>query len=367
MPTDSLPNIPTPASQRWREFRIQVMPVMMFLCLMVSLVFMWRSFVQPAGILGEVQPQRANVLSLQDGVIAKLDVDLFQDVVKDQIIGQILTKDDDLQRATIRQAETDLQVMQTRLTFDVTRSRDILAQLRIRMAEERFNLTNAQIMLAYAEREYEKAKKLFDEKLISASSVDYNLQSFDVAVRDKDRFGKEVEIRRQLVSDLETLLGEFETSGTVATGPMTETITKAIEAEKELIKLTDAPQILRAPMAGKVSMILKQPGEKVVRGEPIVTVSAPTSDRVIGYLRQPINKVPTTNDMVRVRTRSQKRLVANCPIVHVGPSLEPINPALLSPDVQRVEVGLPILIALPPQMRLVPGEFVDLAIQYAKN
>jgi len=71
--------------------------------------------------------------------------------------------------------------------------------------------------------------------------------------------------------------------------------------------------------------------------------------------------------MVKVRTRSQKRLMAECKILHVGPSLEPINPALLSPDVQRVESGLPILIGLPADFRLVPGEFVDVSIQYTKR
>jgi hypothetical protein len=47
--------------------------------------------------------------------------------------------------------------------------------------------------------------------------------------------------------------------------------------------------------------------------------------------------------------------------------MELINPALLSTDGNRVEVGLPILVRLPEKTKLVPGEFVDVTIQYAKQ
>jgi len=51
----------------------------------------------------------------------------------------------------------------------------------------------------------------------------------------------------------------------------------------------------------------------------------------------------------------------------VGASLEPINPALLSPEGTRVEVGLPILVNLPANLKVLPGEFLDLSIEYSKR
>jgi hypothetical protein len=84
-------------------------------------------------------------------------------------------------------------------------------------------------------------------------------------------------------------------------------------------------------------------------------------------MRQPLGPIPTTNDTVQVRTRSQRRQVASAQILKVGTQLEPINPALLSTDGTRVEVGLPILVSLPPGLRLMPGEFVDLSIRYVRH
>ena len=90
------------------------------------------------------------------------------------------------------------------------------------------------------------------------------------------------------------------------------------------------------------------------------------SDRVVGYLRQPIDSRPTTNDTVIVKTRTQNRQQAVGRILRVGTEMELINPALLSTDSNRVEVGLPILVSIPGGMKLVPGEFVDLSIKPAK-
>jgi hypothetical protein len=120
-------------------------------------------------------------------------------------------------------------------------------------------------------------------------------------------------------------------------------------------------------MDGVVTMLYKRAGEKVVRGDVIATISAPSATRIIGYLRQPVGTVPTTNDTVTVRTRAPKRQTASAQILRVGAQMEPINPVLVSTDPNHIEYGLPILIKMPPGLQLVPGEVVDLSIQYAKK
>jgi multidrug resistance efflux pump len=367
MATDSLPPIPTPRSQRWREFRIQVLPVIMFVSVLAMLSLMWRSFVQPAGIIGEVQPIRANIMSLTDGVLAELTVDLFDEVVKDQPIARVMLHGEEAADAALKSIEKEMKVLYERMKLDLTRNMGSHADLKMRLAEAKIALAAAQRQSHYANREFERVEKLFKENLITEGTIDANGTSYSTALRDRDMFAEEVAVRTRLVQDLEKDLAELQQSGKVSIQPTDKAIEEAIQAQQQVLRLTEGPQILRAPMDGRVSMILKRAGEKVVRGEPLVTISSPTSDRVIGYLRQPISVVPTTNDMVKVRTRSQKRLIADCKILHVGPSLEAINPALISPDVQRIETGLPILVALPAEFKLVPGEYVDLSIQYSKR
>jgi multidrug resistance efflux pump len=87
---ESLPLIPTPPAQRWREFRIQILPVIIFVGILAMIVMMWKTFVQPSGVVGEVEAVKANVIR-PDGVVAELHVDRLQYVANGQVIGTIIT------------------------------------------------------------------------------------------------------------------------------------------------------------------------------------------------------------------------------------------------------------------------------------
>jgi hypothetical protein len=52
---DSLPTIPTPFPQLWREIRIRIMPVVTFTCVIAALFLMWREYVTPASIVGTAE------------------------------------------------------------------------------------------------------------------------------------------------------------------------------------------------------------------------------------------------------------------------------------------------------------------------
>jgi hypothetical protein len=68
---DKLPPIPTPAAQRWREFRIQVLPMVMFAGVALGVALLWKSFVAPTGIVGETNSIKADTLNIQDPTVAQ--------------------------------------------------------------------------------------------------------------------------------------------------------------------------------------------------------------------------------------------------------------------------------------------------------
>jgi hypothetical protein len=74
-------------------------------------------------------------------------------------------------------------------------------------------------------------------------------------------------------------------------------------------------------------------------------------------------------DTVEVRTRGLRRIKGEGRVLQVGAQVEPINPALISTDANRLELGLPILISMPPGLRdsLRPGQVVDLTIRFSKD
>jgi hypothetical protein len=176
----------------------------------------------------------------------------------------------------------------------------------------------------------------------------------------------QIEEQSKVVAQLEVDLQSMESAGVAQLQAKDPFVEEAIKAQQQKLSLLQKPVVLKSPIDGTVSTISKRPGEKVIRGEAILTITAPNSDRIVGYMRQPLGAIPTTNDTVQVRTRTMRRQVAEAAIVRVGTQMEAIDPALLSVDATRREVGLPFLISIPEGMHLVPGEFVDIAIRYRK-
>lgn len=103
---DKLPPIPTPPSQRWREFRIQVLPLIIFTGILLSVVVLWRNFVAPTGIVGEVKAIKADVI--QDGTVVRLGIDRFETLEAGQELGEVMTSSEDFVKASVAAIEPDL-------------------------------------------------------------------------------------------------------------------------------------------------------------------------------------------------------------------------------------------------------------------
>ncbi|PYJ83425.1 MAG: hypothetical protein DME22_15770, partial [Verrucomicrobia bacterium] len=58
-----LPVIPTPPAQRWREFRFRAFPILAFFGVLLVLTTMWRQYVTPPTLVGQVEPITAYVTS----------------------------------------------------------------------------------------------------------------------------------------------------------------------------------------------------------------------------------------------------------------------------------------------------------------
>ncbi len=122
------------------------------------------------------------------------------------------------------------------------------------------------------------------------------------------------------------------------------------------------PLPITAPMAGGITAIRHHPGERIAVGEPLLTLSATAPDRIIGFLRQPMAIEPREGMAVEVRARSRNAQTFRARLDWVGPQLAPIRETLLPVGQTRKELGLPLLITVPPGLKLYPGEIVDLRL-----
>ncbi|MDB6033000.1 MAG: hypothetical protein JWM16_3338 [Verrucomicrobiales bacterium] len=355
MAIESLPPIPTPTGQRWREFRIRVLPIFVFIAAVITLGTLWKGYVQPGGVIGTVEAITTAVTSIADGQLIDLGVDKFDSVKKDQVIGTASRMDTELISATLASISADLQVMRARMMMDEKRYAQSSQELQLNLLTHKVQLVVEKVNLVQASNEFHRVSELYNQQNTLATGSEY-----DLAKAKNDSLQAQIRERTQLIKDMEDSLTSLKASeGSQGKDP----VSLAIQAKELEFQLAVKPLPLKAPIDGVITMVNKRVGERLLKGDIILTVSSPRTDRIVAYIRQPVNYVPTTNDTVVVRSRTQKRTVGTGQILRVGAQLVSIDPLLLSPDGKRLEMGLPILVSLPAGMNLTPGEFVDMAIK----
>jgi multidrug resistance efflux pump len=356
MDKEKLPPIPTPVAQRWREFRIQVLPFLVFLALLAVIVMLWRSFVQPVGVVGLAETNAVNIVATQDGLLSVLNAERFQMVNQGQELGLLINNDPDLLKAQIASAQADIEVLRARNIVDQDRTEQSYQQFRQELFTQRIVQATDRVNWFVVSNDFVRASNEFQTKIISEAQ-------YDAAKGKLYTLTTNIAEREIQIQDLTKTLAELQAK---RKGGQPDAFDKAVEAKGHELDLMLKPTAIKAPIGGVISFVHHAAGERVLRGMPILTISEPRATRIIGYVRQPIQNHPSTNDSARITTRGSPRQIGIGPILKVGAQLEPINPALLSAETKRMEVGLPIVVGVPPGMTLLPGEFIDLSIKNKK-
>src|SRR5688500_5447185 len=242
---DKLPPIPTPVSQRWREFKIQVLPLIIFAVVLVSVAFLWKNFVVPRGIVGEVDAIKADVISIQDGTVARLNIDRFETVEAGQELGEIISSSEDFLKASVAAIEADLRVMDSRIALDERRNQQNTVQLKMNLLTEQVQLVSDKAAVIQASNSFRRAEQEFRQQLISENDYDIAKAAFEVLQGS-------VAARTQLIFDIAQTLEELKP---VASPENKDPVEDAIKTKIAEIEETLKPAKIRAPMSGVVSSI----------------------------------------------------------------------------------------------------------------
>src|SRR5688572_13260585 len=73
-----LPPIPTPLANVWRELRIQVIPIVVFVMVVCGAVYVWRTLPGSSDIKGVGEGVRSVVTSPRIGVLQRLEIQPYQ-------------------------------------------------------------------------------------------------------------------------------------------------------------------------------------------------------------------------------------------------------------------------------------------------
>lgn len=353
-----LPPIPTPASLRWREFRVRVMPVLLFVVAFGGVCLIWQHNLTAPMLVGAVEVRTAQVAVPYAGKILQLNVDNFQIVTQGEPVAVLVPSDP---RVAMGVIQSELDILQAKLDPHLTQQRNQTDYEKLRMdwLLQRVELSTARVNYELAHSELIRTQELHNLKLVSDDL-------YDIAVKTEEALATEVAERSNLVVEAEMGIKSLELLGAPSENedlmkPMMATL--QIEEEKlAQAAAASEPVKLIAPMDGAVSLI-RQSGENLTEGEPLLTVTATQPEKIISYLRQPIPFEPKVGMHVEIRTRALQSQTAVAEIENVGSHFEAITNALAIGKLGTAyDLGLPVEINVPAGLKLRPGELVDLAV-----
>jgi len=356
---EPLPPIPTPPAQRWKEFRVQFLPLIVFVLAVVAVCVLWNHTIQPMGVVGEVEITAAEVISPEDGSIIELTVDRFTKVEAGQVVGYTLRMDDEMKVAAEAILEAESSIESIRQTVAEGRRRLDVQQLKLDLQKERTDLASNTPRLLEASNRFVRAKELVEAQYGPISKADY-----DKDLAEFEALKATINSQKETIAELQQFIDATERGEPI---DIIAAINAAKKAQLDELERTRRSPLI-CPISGVVNLVNKRAGERVLRGESVMLISAPESQRIVGYIKQPIVKRPTLGANVRVRTRTRPPMIGEAKILSIGGQIEPIKDTMLSGDATTaVASGLPILVSLPKNLPLLPGELVDLTIDYSKE
>jgi multidrug resistance efflux pump len=362
---DPLPPIPSSPLRRWRLLRQNVAHVIVFAALCAGVIFVWRRLQAPTSFIGQVETIQTVVSSRDAGFITNLWILPLQEIKAGDLVAEVITTDP-------RTVNNRLEVIRDRMRLMSLEMEPILSRNRTALAYEQLSVDCDRVgaELAVARVKLEQARSQFarDENFFKTGNLAAEL--FDLSRRNRDSFEVEVIEKSNLVHRTEKTLDRLKSmTDSFVPGGENDPIKQALAVEEDKMKVFEAkltPLRLIAPTNGVVTTIHRHAGEQGLAGEPIATITGTNSERILGYLPENFPVEPRVGMAVQVRTRSFKRRNAPAQIIGVSPQLEPVTNVFVAPLVIRhafiPSMGRIVSVALPRELKLRPGEPVDVSL-----
>ena len=357
---ETLPRIPIPFGRRLQNARMRLLPMVVLLGAVMTVAVLWKDNVAAPSMVGQAEAVLANVSSYKPGLLTGLTVSRFQKVKEGDVIGQVMVTDPKILASSLAVIQSEIELLRVNMDPIAKQQRTAMDynQLQLEWMRDRARLASAKVNLQLAGTEYQRVEALYQDKIVAQ-------RLYDQSKASKERLLNEVEELTALVEKAESNLKLLQITNAPDLAIIsTDPILAAINVQKTKLKLTEdelSPVLLKAPVDGVVTSIFVRSGEAVVAGHPIIAIASETPVRIVGYLRVPILNEPKTGMPVEIRTRGAHRGIGRAKVVDVGAQMEPIPQAMLSSaKLNGSELGLPVDISLPANLKIRPGELVDI-------
>jgi multidrug efflux pump subunit AcrA (membrane-fusion protein) len=380
---------------RFGQFSLHVWPVMIWLMAVCCVVVLFQHRRQRFEVLGIVQGRMHQISAPVDGRLKTISVDLFETVTKGQTLAilehsqldaqiaviqaeidhlaALLPATEDAMLAEAANLQNDTLVSQRRLYADVENARLRLLDLKLSIETDKVTLEDLAVELkaarelyeteAIAPYEWQKAEAQYNAlaKKIEASQVLLARaeQDLEAARNECDAFSKHQPAHPSVDIALEAIRKEI---------VVQEKMIDELAVQREAMKLV-------SPVDGKVVQIqikanqtvlrrqgediLRQPGEVVLAGNPILVVAETEPTEIVAYVAQHQAAKVSEKMVVQIIKNNEPAQIASSQVIRLGPSMELVPQQLwLNPKI--AQWGRPVLIKIPPGLNLIPGETIGI-------
>ncbi|MEY5016920.1 MAG: Barrel-sandwich domain of CusB or HlyD rane-fusion [Verrucomicrobiota bacterium] len=324
--------------------------VLVFAAVAFGVVVLWRHQVSGGHYVGRVELVQASVSSVRQATVVTLKVGLFDRVEAGAPVA--VTRPSDLEVVTARLA-AEIESLRSQLIQNEDRIALNYQQLRLEWMRQNVELSAAKVELELAQANVVRSAGLVKQNVISTAE-------FQLLESRRDSLSERVTTLSRMIREIEPEIARLRP---VESGEsvLQKTVDSAIRAQQSELKALEESTVLRAPMEGVVSLILKRPGEVVVAAEPLLVLSSDKVQRVVAYRRQPLSEIPSVGDPVQIQSRRQGGKTVGGRVIRVGGWVDAIPAGVLTGprnSDKTLESGLPVLIELQDAVGLVPGELV---------
>lgn len=349
--------IPIPKETLWREFRIKFLPVIVFVVVLAVTFVMWRDHVQQATLQGVGEGVRAQVSAAQPARVQQWLVEPHTVVLAGTPI-VIIQPEDTRSNFDLLRSLQDLARAQSQPSLAEDNAMNF-ERIRVEVLRTRAELAIARVKLQQAERDVARNTPLYREKLVSEDIYELNVSTRDALKAEVEEKGRALAQMEQRLEQLRPLGDPDVARPSAAPASL---MTQLENAHRDAARNLE-PITLVAPITGMMGLPVRQAGEFVIAGDPLVMIDSQRSERIVAYLRQPYPVDPERGMAVQVTTRTRKRLTFPSEVLQIGAQLEMLTNsiAFLRPGT-FMDAGLPIILSVPDDVDIRPGEVVDVRV-----
>ncbi len=370
-----------PASARMRRWRQRSAPLLVWTACVALLVIVSRQRAHYVDGIGLAEGQTSTIAPAVDGTLESVSIDLFAEIEAGQIVAvmndAIVRAELDVASAELgrlgavltaerRKLETDQSDRQLATLDDVRRFRMNEEDARLKYLDMTVQQETNTVELERLRVEMDRYRSLVAQNIGEAQQYDQTRLRYETLKKETEENTKAIAAAKQ---QLEQAIARRTERESRPLDPASEDFLLPVRSELDVqqariqeIRERRAQLVLRSPIGGQVTQLLRGPGETVLAGDPVLVIADRTSHRVVAYLKEGAAQRVQPGAEVLLKSQGRPEISARSTVARMGAGIEDLPPAAQSMPL-ITQRGYPVLIDTIAPGTFIPGERITVRIR----